>query len=313
MGAGRDKPYHIPNRATTIATYWLLQWVGIAILGAVIAALLDGWSVGVLDVLSWLAAATVWSVIIMLLQAAYAFAPSTVGGRNEIGRVRSEVSVISAALGATGLFSLVMWMVIAGVASAMSSTKAIIPLLITGVVGMIAAFVVSTVLIRTFLRRGRREERSADLSRRLLGGTGLCAMVCAGFGVIATLIAGDGGAFFAVMVFSAPWLIGATIALTGCRLYLKRLWKFRAPWYETHCAECGYDMAGNLAVTQCSECGTPWKHEEILIAGSRRAACRCETCNHDMSAIPDADRCPECGSGWRSERERGAGPIEGDA
>lgn len=298
MSAEGGKPYHIPNRVTTIATYWLLQWVGISILGAVIAALLDGWSVGVLDVLSWLAAATVWSVIIMLLQAAYAFAPSTVGGRNEVGRVRSEVSVISAALGATGLFSLVMWMLIAGVASVMSSTEAIISLLITGLVGMIAAFVVSTVLIRTFLRRGRREERHAALARRLLGGTGLCAMVCAGVGVIDVLIVGDGNVFLGVMIFSAPWLIGATIALTGCRLYLKRLWKFRAPWYETHCAECGYDMAGNLAVTQCSECGTPWKHAAIVPAGSRRAAGHCEGCNYDMTGTPSADRCPECGTPW---------------
>ncbi len=268
----KSRPYHIPHKGATIATYWLLQWVGLVLVVAGITVVTGDWTLLVYEIVSFVIMGTVCALLLMIVQAAYAAAPSAVGGRREIGKLRSGLSITTAAAGVTGLCSLVMWLLIAGVAALSASAETAIPLMIAGLGGMIAMFVVWIVQIHAFLGKGRREQQYLKLTARMLAGTCLSAMACAAIGFIAMLVTGDGEVLLAVMIMYSPWLVGAAIALLGCLLYLKRLWTVRAPWYETHCAECGYDLSGNLTVTQCSECGTPWKHPQVSTPASAGTA-----------------------------------------
>ncbi len=190
-----------------------------------------------------------------------------------------------------------MWLLIAMLLAASDGTASG-PLSFLGCGATVCLFIFWIVTVRTFIQTGRREERYAELALRLLKGTGLCAIVCLVIAFLASIATAE--AFVWIATVCTPWLGGAAIALLGCRLYLKRLWIVRAPWYETHCAECGYDLSGNLDASTCSECGTPWKHTAIVPAGSKRAAGKCDNCGYDMSGTPNADKCPECGTGWKA-------------
>lgn len=291
------RPYHIPHKATTITTYWLLQWIGIVALVAAITAVIGDWTYVVHGAVSIVIGGTVWTAMIMAAQTVYTLAADRVGGRREVGKVCSGLSIATGVLCATGHCSLVIWLVIVLLAGASDGTASG-PLAFLGCVGMICLVIFWTIVVRTFVREGRREERYTQLTKRLLTGTVLCGVVCGAVASVVAAVSGEIRVFFWIATVIGPWPAGATFALVGCLLYFKRLWAVRAPWYETHCAECGYDLSGNLAVSQCSECGTPWKQIAIVPAGSKRAAGRCEGCGYDMSGTPHAERCPECGAGW---------------
>lgn len=229
-------------------------------LTAAVVVVFAGWREAVYGAVSIVIGGTVWAGAIMILQSAFAAAPDCLGGRREIGKLRDFFPVGSGALGATAFCSLPMWICLSLIGYALVETNAqIIGLIGTGFAAMIAMLTFWTISVRRFLSQERREERHTRLATRLLAGTALGAMACAACAAVSALVVGDGEMFLGIMALCAPWLVGAAIALIGCRLYLRRLWVVRAPWYETHCAECGYDLSGDLGVAQCSECGTGWR------------------------------------------------------
>lgn len=267
----KSRPYHIPHKGATIATYWLLQWVGLVLVVAGITVVTGDWTLLVYEIVSFVIMGTVWAAVLMTAQTLYVLSADGIGGRREISKITTCLSITASVLCATGHCALVMWLVIALLAAA-SDGSASGPLAFLGWTGMIGLLVIWTIIVRTFIREGRREQRYAQLAKGLVVGAVLCGTVCGAAAFMVAIIAGDALGFYWIAAVTAPWPFSAAIALIGCLLYLKRLWTFRAPWYETHCAECGYDLAGNLTVTQCSECGTPWKHPQVSTPASAGTA-----------------------------------------
>lgn len=248
--------YHIPHRATTIATYWLVQWGAITAIVwymMVVRSVMFGTPV---DFANAVIPGLLWTCLCTLLQLTLLAAPDQIGGRRERSRLRAYLSIGACAACAAGLWALVLAATLAYAWFAEEIPGLVLLLAVLAVPGTIVCFVYWLFALRSLVRKGQLERQYHRIVSQLLGWTVMCAIVCAALAA-GTTIVGQNVQHLRIGFATVPWLFSATIALVGCRIYLKRLWIARTLWYETHCAECGYDMTGSLAVTQCSECGTP--------------------------------------------------------
>lgn len=260
MGSGES--FSIEQKWKSVVSYWFLQWALLCI-AVLFLTLLVGGGLTMDGVLAVSIAVTVWAGFITFGQLAFVLDADKVGGAREMGRLRRGISRLSASLLAT-LLCLHVWWLIVGLgfeaAGVYGDTFAVFLLGGTGVC-FVGGLVGWSMAFWRFLAKGRREERYALLAKRLLAGTGVCAACCVALGLLGVLLGGDADVLVAVLAYCIPGVGGGAVAMLGCVLYLTRLARARASWYETHCAECGYDLAGNLSVEKCSECGSAWKGE----------------------------------------------------
>ncbi|MBX3361390.1 MAG: hypothetical protein KF705_08140 [Phycisphaeraceae bacterium] len=266
MGSGES--FGIAGKWKGVLSFWFLQWVLLCLALVLLVSLGGGMTLDGAVAVS--IAATVWAGLISFGQLAFVLDADKVGGAREVGRLRRGISRLAASLLAT-LLCLHIWWLIIGLgfeaAGVYGDTFTVILLGGTGIC-FVGGLVGWSMVFWGFLAKGRREERYALLAKRLLLGTGVCAGCCLALGFFGVLIGGDADVLVAVLAYCIPAVGGGAVAMLGCVLYLTRLARARAPWYETHCAACGYDLSGNLTVTQCSECGSAWKGGLEVIRGA---------------------------------------------
>ena len=262
----KDRPYHIRSKVTTSATYWLIQWGAITAIVwymMVVRSLMFGIPVDFADAVI---PGLLFSLLFTLLQLALLAAPDQIGGRRERSKLRAWFSIGACAACAAGLWALVLVATLAHAWFAEEIPGLVLLLAVLAVPGTTVCFVYWLFALKSLVRKVRLERQYLRIVSQLLGWTVMCAIVCAALAV-GTTIVGQKVQHLRIGFASVPWLFSATIALLACRLYLKRLWIVRAPWYETHCAECGYDLSGSLDADKCSECGTGWRVSEASMKG----------------------------------------------
>ena len=124
-----------------------------------------------------------------------------------------------------------------------------------------AAWVVSTLLLIAFCRRGRREA----ILQRVASGIFLGTIVeAAAIMPLDMLIRRREecicrtGTFFALAICGS---IG--ILVFGPAIFLPFVLRYRKRWYGRRCDACGYDMRGNMKADRCPECGAGWRTEAV--------------------------------------------------
>lgn len=153
-------------------------------------------------------------------------------------------------------------------------------------------WLVPTLLLFIFTRRGEREDVMTRIANYLLLGTAAEALLVIPIDAMLrrkTECYCAEGSFYGLMFLGAVGTLAAGPAIV-LPLFARR----RRGWYRTHCGSCGYDMSGSMDASQCPECGKRWR-----LLG-------CSRCGYDMTGCPNAAQCPECGKAWVS-------PISGRA
>jgi hypothetical protein len=121
---------------------------------------------------------------------------------------------------------------------------------------LLPGWIVGTLVVASFCRRGRRESALARLSVRILQGTAIEVVAIIPLDVMIrrrTDCYCDTGTFWSLTLCGT---VGAV--LTGPAILLPLLAKRRRRWYQGRCEVCGYDMHGLQAADRCPECGTGW-------------------------------------------------------
>lgn len=236
-----------------MAGFWLIQTIGLLLFVFVAGEVFFGVGGSIFCVVP----ATILSVITMALQALFVCDANTLGGTRAIGGVRRWTSSLTFGLCVMIAGAVPMWLFLCLLLEGLvgNGQLAVFGL---GCGGMIVMLVLGAVWIEMQARAAPREGRYRDAARRLGIWSIACFGVCVLLALFGAAAAPDPGTFQFVMLLTSPPIVSVGLVALGCYLYLKELAVARAPWYETHCAECGYDLSGNLAATQCSECGTPW-------------------------------------------------------
>lgn len=295
--------HQILKKRSTVVGYWLIQTLLVLVAAILFAESLGGVGESLIAAIFGL----ILSGTIAAAQALLVCDPDTLGGAREVGPVRRWTSYLTFGGCATVLGASPMWI---GLAILLTDRDENLIRFVAwiGCAAMIGMMAWWTGWMRGIARAGRRERRYRDAARSLAVGSVLSLVASIVLAFIASVAWSDADAFAITATLASIPVVAIGLVAIGCLLYLKELAAVREAWYLSHCAECGYDLSGNLDASKCSECGTPWTHAAIVPTGSRRAAGKCDNCGYDMSGTPNADKCPECGTGWRiapSDRPEG--------
>jgi hypothetical protein len=241
-----------------MVTFWISQSV-LVTMATVLFLGLVGRIQSEADLLKTLASGGVCSLMILLAQFMIVRAPDASGGRREISPLAALLSQLTLTLAFALLSAAVLLVPRMMLASALSRWSAMQKLTIADGVCLTMLLLIWFVVVHQKVRSETREQGYYFCTKLLLAGSMAGAIVCVLLACFYGAIVGSTKAAVEVLVVSLPGVcVAGTIAL-GSVLYLKGLWIRRAPWYETHCAECGYDLSGNLGANKCPECGTGWR------------------------------------------------------
>ncbi|MCW5767829.1 MAG: hypothetical protein KIT19_04035 [Phycisphaeraceae bacterium] len=256
-------PYQVANAGRAIAGFWLIQTIGLLLFVIVAGEVFFGGGGSLFCVVP----ATILSMITMAMQALFVCDANKLGGTRAIGVVRRWISSLTFGVCVMIAGAIPMWLFLILLLSRLVGNGAL-AVFGLGCGGMIVMLVLGTVWIEMQARAAPRESRYRDAARRLGIWSIACFGVCVLFAFFAAAAAPDSGTFQFVMLLTSPPIVSVGLVALGCYLYLKELAIAREPWYQSHCAECGYDLSGNLTVTQCSECGSAWKGGLEVIRGA---------------------------------------------
>lgn len=142
--------------------------------------------------------------------------------------------------------------------------------IIASVLVILPAWAMATVLIARFTRPGTREDVLTTLSRRLLAGTVIEAVLLIPLDVMIrrkTDCYCAEGTFWALIWCGAIGFVSA-----GPAIFIPLLARRRRGWYAKHCGGCGYDMSGVEDAERCPECGMDWSGSKLPQDASRDSA-----------------------------------------
>ena len=256
MSAAR--PYQILNKRSTVIGYWLFQSLGLLVVAVVVGEALIGSGGSLFCAIP----ALILSVIVIALQVLFVCDAKALGGEREISFVRHWTSYLAFGMCVMIAGAAPMWLLLI-LLLASGNGNGGLPVFALGCVGMIVMLVFGTGWMQAQALAGRRERAYRDAARALWIWSIACLGVCVLLAIVAVAAAPDPGVFQFVMLLTSPPIITAGLVALGCHPYLKELAVAREPWYLSHCHTCGYDLSGNLTVTHCSECGTPWDHASL--------------------------------------------------
>lgn len=121
---------------------------------------------------------------------------------------------------------------------------------------VITAWIPTTLMLWSFVRRDQRETVLARVSSRLFLGTIVEAAASVPIAVMIrrkTDCYCGTGSFLALVVCA-----GVGLFSLGPAIFLPMLAKRRQRWYGGRCGSCGYDMRGCPDAQRCPECGVGW-------------------------------------------------------
>ena len=249
------KPKHacqIESKRSAIIGYGLFQTLVVLVVSVTIGEIFDSGSALVAAIVGLILAGLIAATQALLLSD-----PDALGSDSEIGAVRRWSSYLTFGLCATVLSALPLWAGIVAFLINATSGAARVVFLLGSVVTMVM-LVWWIAWIRSSTLGAPRERQYCRATERLIVGT-IASLIVSTLAVLAGCIA-----LKWLPGFPAFWTLAAIptfsvgLVALGCWLYLRKLVIAREPWYQSHCNVCGYDMAGNLAVSQCPECATPW-------------------------------------------------------
>lgn len=122
---------------------------------------------------------------------------------------------------------------------------------------VVVAWLVWLPIVGAFCDRSRRESALGHLSARLLLGTVVEVVAITPLYVMVrrrtSCFCGAGTFIALVACLGAGWLA------LGPAVFLPMLAARRKRWYAGHCDACGYDMSGCSGAPRCPECGAGWR------------------------------------------------------
>lgn len=246
--------HHIHRKWRTITLYWLGQWAFV-----VTCSLIAGWILlPDFEPKSIAIAASIWNAIITACQAAYLAEPDKAGAR-----VRSRgplfgvsIAVATAHAGAVAGWPLFLTGMIA-VASepvVLAFMPRVDPRFI--LTTLAALWLLTTAVVWWSMRRTLyREAALARLSGRLVIGATIAGFFGLAGAYTFSRVVGEAITFNFIICVTAVPVGGVFICHAASWVYLRRLARLRAGWYETHCHECGYNLAATEPGERCPECG----------------------------------------------------------
>jgi ribosomal protein S27AE len=128
------------------------------------------------------------------------------------------------------------------------------------VLGVLAAsWLVSTVLLIAFCRRGRREQ----ILQRVAAGVFLGTIIeAAAIIPMDALLRRREDCICGTGTFIGLAICGSVgVFVFGPAVFLPLVLRHRKRWYGGRCGACGYDMTGLHGAEKCPECGAGWRRK----------------------------------------------------